>query len=113
MSEKSRYRKMVLFAMFDMPTETKGDVKKYTIFRKKLLSMGFIMLQFSVYMRFCESLENAQKYERRIRESAPPKGSIRVIRITEAQYKNMVVIENYREKPEKKLKRTQGTLLLF
>ena len=28
--EISRYRKMVLFAMFDMPTDTKGDIKKYT-----------------------------------------------------------------------------------
>ena len=34
--EISRYRKMVLFAMFDMPTDTKGDIKKYTKFRKKL-----------------------------------------------------------------------------
>ena len=36
------YRKMVLFAMFDMPTDTKGDIKKYTKFRKKLLEMGFL-----------------------------------------------------------------------
>jgi CRISPR/Cas system-associated protein endoribonuclease Cas2 len=35
--EISRYRKMVLFTMFDMPTNTKKDIKKYIKFRKKLL----------------------------------------------------------------------------
>ena len=90
---------MVLFAMFDMPTDTKGDIKKYTKFRKKLLEMGFIMFQFSIYVRFCNSLENAQKYERKIKENSPTKGSIRVLKVTEAQYKNMIIIENYREKP--------------
>ena len=83
--EISRYRKMVLFAMFDMPTDTKGDIKKYTKFRKKLIEMGFIMFQFSIYVRFCNSLENAQKYERKIKENSPTKGSIRVLKVTEAQ----------------------------
>ena len=111
--EISRYRKMVLFAMFDMPTDTKGDIKKYTKFRKKLLEMGFIMFQFSIYVRFCNSLENALKYERKIKENAPKKGSIRVLKVTEAQYKNMVIIENYREKPEKKIEKQTQTVLIF
>ena len=98
---------MVLFAMFDMPTDTKGDIKKYTKFRKKLLEMGFIMFQFS------NSLENAQKYERKIKENSPTKGSIRVLKVTEAQYKNMIIIENYREKPEKKVEKQTQTVLVF
>lgn len=104
---------MVLFAMFDMPTETKGDIKKYTKFRNKLIEMGFIMFQFSIYVRFCRSLENAIKYEKKIKENAPQKGSIRVLRVTEAQYKNMVIVENYREKPEKKVEKQIQTLLVF
>jgi len=111
--EISRYRKMVLFAMFDMPTETKGDIKRYTKFRKKLLKMGFIMFQFSIYVRFCRSLEISQKYERKIKENAPKKGSIRVLKVTEAQYKNMIIIENYREKPEKKVAKQTQTVLIF
>ena len=104
---------MVLFAMFDMPTDTKGDIKKYTKFRKKLLEMGFIMFQFSIYVRFCNSLENAQKCERKIKENSPTKGSIRVLKVTEAQYKNMIIIENYREKPEKKVEKQTQTVLVF
>jgi CRISPR-associated protein Cas2 len=111
--ETSRYRKMVLFAMFDMPTNTKKDIKKYTKFRKKLLEMGFIMFQYSIYIRFCKSLVLAQKYEKKIELSAPVGGSIRVVKITEAQYKNMLVIENYREKPEKKLLKQTQTVLVF
>ena len=103
---------MVLFAMFDMPTNTKKDIKKYTKFRKKLLEMGFIMFQYSIYIRFCKSLAIAQKYEKKIELVAPVGGSIRVVKITEAQYKNMLIIENYREKPEKKvLKQTQSVLV--
>lgn len=104
---------MILLVMFDMPTNTKGDIKKYTCFRKKLLSYGFIMFQFSVYVRFCKSLHVAQKYEKYIEIISPNNGSIRVIRITEAQYKNMIVIENYRKKPEKKVKKQYKTLSLF
>ncbi|RXJ83240.1 CRISPR-associated endonuclease Cas2 [Arcobacter cloacae] len=111
--ETSRYRKMVLFTMFDMPTNTKKDIKKYTKFRKKLLEMGFIMFQYSVYIRFCKSLAFAQKYEAKIQQSAPTGGSIRVMKITEAQYKNMLVIENYREKPEKKVQKQTQTVLVF
>jgi len=40
----SGYRKMVLFVMFDMPTQTKADLKKYRDFRAKLLDCGFIKI---------------------------------------------------------------------
>ncbi|MFY9075492.1 CRISPR-associated endonuclease Cas2 [Malaciobacter mytili] len=104
---------MVLFVMFDMPTNTKRDIKKYTKFRKKLLELGFIMFQYSIYIRFCKSLVIAQKYEKKIELSAPLGGSIRVIKVTEAQYKNILTIENYREKPEKKVQKQTQTILIF
>lgn len=104
---------MVLFVMFDMPTNTKRDIKKYIKFRKKLLEMGFIMFQYSIYIRFCKSLVIAQKYENKIQLSSPTGGSIRVMKITEAQYKNMIIIENYREKPEKKVQIQTQTVLVF
>ena len=58
--EISRYRKMVLFTMFDMPTNTKKDIK-YIKFRKNFLEMGFIMFQFSIYIRFCKKFSNGTK----------------------------------------------------
>ena len=109
----SGYRKMVLFVMFDMPTETKKDLEKYRKFRKKLFELGFVMFQYSIYIRFCRSLVIAQKYERKVELSAPLNGSIRIIKITEAQYSNMKIIENYREKPEKKIEEQTQTLMVF
>ena len=55
----------------------------------------------------------AQKYEKKIELSAPTGGSIRVMKITEAQYKNMLVIENYQEKPEKKLEKNKHKQCFF
>ena len=109
----SGYRKMVLFVMFDMPTETNKDLEKYRKFRKKLFELGFIMFQYSVYVRFCKSLATAQKYEKKVELSAPLNGSIRILKITEAQYSNMKTIENYREKPEKKITEQIQTQMVF
>jgi len=109
----STYRKMILLAMFDMPTETKGDLKRYRKFRKDLMSFGFSMFQFSVYIRFCDSLYMAEKYETKIKEVAPDKSSIRVLRVTENQYKNMIIIENYREKPEEKVREQTQLVMVF
>lgn len=113
LSAISGYRKMVLFVMFDMPTETKKDLVKYRKFRKKLFELGFVMFQYSVYIRFCRSLAIAQKYENKVELSAPLNGSIRIMKITEAQYSNMKIIENYREKPEKKISEQIQTQMVF
>ena len=109
----SGYRKMVLFVMFDISTETKKDLEKYRKFRKKLLDAGFIMFQYSIYIRFCRSLSVAQKYEKKIEADAPHNGSIRIIKITESQYSNMITIENYREKPEEKVAQQRQTVMVF
>lgn len=109
----SGYRKMVLFVMFDMPTETKKDLKKYRKFRSKLLELGFIMFQYSVYIRFCRSLSIAQKYEKKVELAAPTNGSIRVLKITESQYQNMKIIESYREKPEDKIAEQMQSIMVF
>jgi CRISPR-associated protein Cas2 len=109
----SGYRKMVLFVMFDMPTETKADLKKYRDFRNKLFDFGFIMFQYSIYIRFCRSLAISEKYARKVEQFAPLNGSIRVLRITEEQYKQMKIIENYREKPEKKVHEQTQTVMVF
>ena len=53
------YRIMWVIVMFDMPTETKVDRKRYAKFRKQILEDGFNMFQFSMYIRHCMSRENA------------------------------------------------------
>ena len=50
---------MWLITMFDLPTDTVEARKHYSNFRQSLLKDGFIMMQYSVYIRHCASEENA------------------------------------------------------
>ena len=50
---------MWVLVFFDLPTETKKERKASSDFRKYLIQDGFVMFQFSIYMRHCPSMENA------------------------------------------------------
>ncbi len=86
------YKIMWLVVMFDLPTTTKKERKDYTIFRKSLERDGFTMHQFSVYMRFCSSLEAKEVHVKRVRGFMPAKGKLTIITITDKQYSNIINI---------------------
>lgn len=46
---------MRMICMFDLPVVTEKEKKNYREFRKGLLKEGFIMLQYSIYIRTCPS----------------------------------------------------------
>jgi CRISPR-associated protein Cas2 len=77
--------------MFDLPTHTPEDKKRYAVFRTFMLKNGFIMMQYSVYMRHHPSTENAVVHANRIKKALPPKGEIRILRITDFQFSQMEV----------------------
>ena len=93
---------MWLFVMFDLPVQTKQERKEATKFRKNLEQDGFVMHQFSVYMRFCGSLESAHVHIKRIRGFCPPHGHISIMSLTDKQYSNIVNIWGKVEKKAKK-----------
>ncbi|MBP9663335.1 MAG: CRISPR-associated endonuclease Cas2 [Pyrinomonadaceae bacterium] len=78
-----------MVVMFDLPTETAEDRRRYAQFRKVLLKDGFWMMQFSVYGRHCPSDENAEVHEKRVVWALPPKGNVRIIKVTEKQFARM------------------------
>lgn len=80
---------MWILVFFDLPTETKKDIKEYTIFRKFLLDDGFTMFQFSIYIRNCASSENAAVHIKRIKSRLPPHGKVGILCITDKQFSNM------------------------
>jgi len=82
----SEYRIMWLLVLFDLPTETKKDIRAYTRFRKNLISDGFTMFQFSIYIRHCASMENAEVHKKRIRSFLPEYGKVGVICLTDKQF---------------------------
>ena len=72
MNRFSEYRVMWILVFFDLPTETKKDIKEYTMFRKRLQQDGFTMFQFSIYVRHCASMENAEVHMKRVNSFLPP-----------------------------------------
>ena len=83
---------MWLIIMFDLPVTLKRDQKAAAQFRKNLEKDGFVMYQFSAYMRYCGSLESVQAHIKRVRSFAPPRGHISILTITDKQYSNIVNI---------------------
>jgi CRISPR-associated protein Cas2 len=86
LSRLNQYRCMWVLVFFDLPTETKIDRKRATRFRKELLDDGFNMFQFSIYMRFCASRENAEVHTKRVKRSLPKHGKVGVMQITDKQF---------------------------
>ena len=82
---------MWVIVLFDLPTQSKPDRYQYAKFRKNLVADGFVMLQYSVYSRHCASDENAEVHCRKIKAKLPPKGEVRIIKITEKQFERMHV----------------------
>lgn len=97
----SEFRAVWLFAMFDLPVDSVTARRHYARFRKKLLAEGFVMLQLSVYARYCTSEEASQAYRRRVREALPPGGEVRLLHVTDHQFGKMEVYHGRRRgKPE-------------
>lgn len=89
MERFSEYRVMWILVFFDLPTETKRERKNYSDFRKRLLNDGFIMFQYSIYMRHCQSKENADVHIKRVKSYLPPLGEVGVLSITDKQFGSM------------------------
>lgn len=80
---------MWLMVLFDLPTKTKRDIRAYSVFRKNLMKDGFTMFQFSIYIRHCASMENAEMHIKRVKSFLPEFGKVGIICITDKQFGNI------------------------
>ena len=85
------YRIMWMFAMFDLPVDTKEHRKAYAQFRKNLLKLGFTMLQFSVYAKHLQSEDAAKHLGNIVGMAVPEKGQVRILTVTDRQFGKMDV----------------------
>ncbi len=90
-SRFNAYRTMWVLVLFDLPTETKKERRDASLFRKRLLENGFMMFQFSIYMRFCQSMENADMHTKRVKSMLPSKGKVGIFSITDKQFGRMEI----------------------
>lgn len=87
-----KYKVMRVICMFDLPVEADEEKRGYREFRKSLIKEGFIMMQYSVYIRTCPNRDYANRLQRRVQKIAPDKGNVRLLMITEKQYQDMILI---------------------
>ena len=93
------YDIMWLYVMFDLPVETKAQRRMATDFRKSLLKDGYVMHQYSVYIRHCASLESCEVHIRRVRALVPPEGVVSILRVTDKQFGDTIQIVGRKAKP--------------
>lgn len=92
-----------MWALFDLPVLEPDERKRATRFRKDLLDLGFEMVQFSVYAKYCKSKEKADAIANKVGRLVPADGKVDVLFFTDKQYE---LIKSYRgeaasNKPEK------------
>ena len=104
------YRVVWLFVFFDLPTKTAKNRKDAARFRKDLEGDGVRMMQYSVYIRFCGSRENARLHIARVRAFVPSPGMVSILCVTDRQYGDIV---NIWGAVERKLPQTPQQLEIF
>lgn len=101
----SEFMRLIVF--FDIPVVKKEDRIAATKFRKFLIDDGYYMVQFSVYARLCNTIENVQKHEMRLKNNLPYVGSVRSMVVTEKQYSTMNILVGKKRKKENKIAENQ------
>ena len=85
-------RLMRILVFFDLPVKTKPQRTAATRFRNFLISDGYHMVQFSVYARICNGTDSVATHKARLYAALPPKGSVRMLVVTEKQYSNSEIL---------------------
>jgi CRISPR-associated protein Cas2 len=93
---------MWMMVMFDLPVVTASERLAANQFRLKLLDMGFLRCQLSVYMRFCSSAEQVSSYCKRVQSSLPGGGQVNIIQLTDKQYERIITFHCGVTQPAKK-----------
>lgn len=86
------YHIMWMFVFFDLPVATKKERKTASDFRRNLQKDGFVMMQFSVYIRHCASYESMDVHKRRVKSIMPETGKVNVLAVTDKQFGDMETI---------------------
>lgn len=93
----NKYKIMWILVFFDLPTETKKQRKDYSDFRKCLISDGFTMFQYSIYVRPCASKENTEVHIKRTMGILPDEGKVCIMTITDKQFENIKIYEGVKK----------------
>ena len=85
---------MWLLVMFDLPTGNTSERKAANNFRHTLLDIGFEMVQFSIYAKFCGGEPRRQAVLSTVSSALPADGKVNILTFTDKQYENIVRFEH-------------------
>lgn len=95
----SGYRLLWIMTLFDLPVVTKAERKRASIFRNKLLDLGFEMVQYSVYMKHVAGKEQAEAIQTKIKDAVPEYGNVKLLLITDRQFGNILHLGRHSKRP--------------
>ena len=110
----SGWSMMWIICMFDIPVRTKLQMRKATRFRNQLLNNGFLMKQYSVYIKPASSLDAAKTITKNLKHIIPDNSSVTFLYITDKQY---LMTDNFLgnnfDENEEVVREKNGQFLLF
>jgi len=107
----SDYRFMRIILFFDLPMLSDAEIRRYTRFRKYLLSNGYVMMQYSIYSKIFPNRDIIKWHMQDLNRSLPPDGSVIVMTVTEKQYQSIQSLVGSKKALDRKI--TSKKLLTF
>jgi CRISPR-associated protein Cas2 len=92
----SGYRLMWMMVMFDLPVDTAAHRKAASDFRNNLKDLGFVMAQYSVYLKHTSGQSECDAVMRKVEVVLPEGGRVYVHCLTDKQYERIVRFEKKR-----------------
>ncbi|ABC21257.1 CRISPR-associated protein, Cas2 family [Rhodospirillum rubrum ATCC 11170] len=83
------WRKMGVLVFYDLPVVSPEQRLAAVRFHKFLLADGFERMHYSIYARYCGSMERAATYERRVEQALPAVGHVNLLKLTDRQMVGM------------------------
>ena len=93
------------------PTNKRGTKTAYTALRNFLQSDGYVRIGTELYMRVTFNRKTAEKHLKRLEEYNPGTGVVRVIKMTEKQYKNIWYLTGGTDRQESVVGRNSHIIL--
>lgn len=101
---------MWCLVLFDLPVTTVKERREAHKFRYYLLDHGFVMVQFSVYVKYWPTGGIHYSSINGIKGNLPAGGQVRIVFVTDRQWSSALCFEN---EVEQKKEETPQQLLIF
>ena len=97
--------------MFDLPMNNKKEQRAYRKFRKQIMNLGFVMMQYSIYVKTCNNRDMVESAKIKVKAISPKDGNVRLMEVTENQYMNIEIITGT-ESVQEKIANKYGLIVL-